>query len=88
MHFSPTSKLGYLSFKPIFTTLNLPQRALYVGTTSKISLEQHHDLIKFSTTFQRCSNVKCPLGRIVTLPLITNIYFVSENNLSTFFLLR
>ena len=36
------------------------QRALYIGTTSKFSLKQRHDLI--STTFQRCSNVRCPLG--------------------------
>ena len=35
-------------------------KALYVGSTLKLSLEQHHDVI--STTFQRCSNVRCPLG--------------------------
>ena len=36
-------------------------QALYVGSTLKFSLEQRHDVI--STTFQRCSNVRCPLGR-------------------------
>ena len=41
------------------------QRALYVGTTSEFSLEQRHDLI--STTSQRCSNVRFPLGPVVTL---------------------
>ena len=40
----------------IHTTL----KALYVGSTLKVSLEQYNDLI--STTFQRCSNVRCPLG--------------------------
>ena len=35
--------------------------ALYVGSTLKFSLEQRHDVI--STTFQRCSNVRCPLGK-------------------------
>ena len=38
-----------------------PQRALYVGTTSKFSLKQRHDLI--SITFQRCSNVRCLRGQ-------------------------
>ena len=43
------------------TMLTYPSHwALYVGTTSKFSLERRHDLI--STTFQRCSNVRCPLG--------------------------
>ena len=41
--------------------LHPPQRALYVVTTLKFTLEQRHDLI--STTCQRCSNVRCPLGR-------------------------
>ena len=36
-------------------------QALYVGSTLKFSLEQRHDVI--STTFQRCSNVRCPLGK-------------------------
>ena len=36
------------------------QRALYVGTMPEFSFEQHHDLI--STTFQRCSNFRCPQG--------------------------
>ena len=35
-------------------------QGLYVGSTLKFSLEQRHNLI--STTFQRCSNVRCPLG--------------------------
>ena len=35
-------------------------RALYVGSTSKFGLEQRHD--RSSTTFQCCSNVRCPLG--------------------------
>ena len=35
-------------------------QALYVVSTLKLSLEQRHDVI--STTFQRCSNVRCPLG--------------------------
>ena len=35
-------------------------QALYVGSRLKCSLEQRHDVI--STTFQRCSNVRCPLG--------------------------
>ena len=35
-------------------------RVLYIGTTSKFSLDQRHNLI--STTFQHCSNVRCPLG--------------------------
>ena len=39
--------------------ISVTQRALYVGTTSKFSLGRH-DLI--STTFQHCSNVRCPLG--------------------------
>ena len=39
-----------------YTTL----QALYVGSTLKFSLEQRHDVI--STTFQRFSNVRCPLG--------------------------
>ena len=34
--------------------------ALHIGSTSKLSSEQRHDLI--STTFHRCSNVRCPLG--------------------------
>ena len=33
---------------------------LHIGTTSKFSLEQRHDLI--SSTFQRCANGRCPLG--------------------------
>ena len=37
-------------------------RALHFGSTSKFSSEQRHDLI--STTFQRCSNVRCPLGSV------------------------
>ena len=41
--------------------VNTALRALYVGSTSKFSLEQCHDII--STTFQRCSNVRCPLGK-------------------------
>ena len=48
----------------VISLRQLPQRALYVETTSKFSLEQRHDLI--STTFQRCSNVRCPLGRDAT----------------------
>ena len=40
--------------------LMLSLQALYVGSTLKFSLEQRHDVI--STTFQRCSNVRCPLG--------------------------
>ena len=40
--------------------LDITLRALYIGSTSKVSLEQRHNLI--STTFQRCSNVRCPLG--------------------------
>ena len=39
----------------------LTLRALYVRSTSKCSSEQRHDLI--STTFQCCSNVRCPLGK-------------------------
>ena len=39
---------------------DLTQRALYLASTSEISSKQRHDLI--STTFQRCSNVRCPLG--------------------------
>ena len=35
--------------------------ALYVGSTSKCSSERRHDLI--SATFQRCSNIRCPLGK-------------------------
>ena len=34
---------------------------LYVGTTSKFSLKQRHDLI--SITFQRCPNVRCLMGQ-------------------------
>ena len=48
------------------------QRALYVGTMSKFSLKQRHDMI---STFQRCSNVRCPLGRLVkTWKLIKSIF--------------
>ena len=36
------------------------QQALYVGKTSKFSLEQRHDVI--SSKLRRCSNVICPLG--------------------------
>ena len=35
-------------------------QALYVGTTSKFSLEHRHDVI--SSKLRRCSNVICPLG--------------------------
>ena len=38
----------------------LSLQALYVGSTFKFSFEQRHDVI--STTFQGCSNVRCPLG--------------------------
>ena len=48
----------------ICKVISLRQRALYVETMSKFSFEQRHDLI--STTFQRCSNVRCPLGRDAT----------------------
>ena len=37
------------------------QRALHIGTTSKLSLEQHTDLI--STKFRYWCNVLCLLGR-------------------------
>ena len=37
-------------------------QALYVGSTLKWSSERRHDVI--STTFQRCSNVRCPLGKL------------------------
>ena len=40
--------------------LRAVQRALYVGTTIKFSLEQRNALI--STKFQHCSSVKCLLG--------------------------
>ena len=36
------------------------QQALYVGTTSKFSLKQRHDVI--SSKLRRCSNVIWPLG--------------------------
>ena len=46
--------------QPCTRTNKLSLRILYVRSTSKFSLEQRHDLI--STTFQLCSNVRCPLG--------------------------
>ena len=48
-----------------------PLQALYVGSTLKFSLEQHHDVI--STTFQRCSNVRCPLGRFTKIRRAKNV---------------
>ena len=57
---STFSKLtSFCHFQNPHTTL----RALYVGTTSKLSLAERHNLI--STTLQRCSNVRCPLGKCV-----------------------
>ena len=50
-------------------------RALYVGSTSKFSSEQRHDLI--STTFQRCSNVRCPLGYVCACVCVC-VYTPSE----------
>ena len=47
---------------------------------SKFSLEQRHNLI--STTFQRCSNVRCPLG---STPILTNIVGVYPMNIHTKF---
>ena len=49
--------------------------ALYVESMLKFSLEQRHDLI--STTFQRCSNVRCPLGLAIDiLVYITNEFML------------
>ena len=59
------------------------QRALYVGTTSKFSLEQRHYLI--SATFQRCSNVRCLLARDWHTHMHMNLaYFLIRQTLPTF----
>ena len=50
---------GYVGLYVISISWTPQQRALYVGTMVKFSLEQHHDLM--STTFQRCSKIRCPL---------------------------
>ena len=49
-------------------------QALYVGSTLKFSLEQRHDVI--STTFQHCSNVRCPLG----LRYIDTVFLGRQNH--------
>ena len=56
----------YVELFDIIYTDYSTQRALYVGTTFEFSLEQRHDPI--STTFRCCSNVRCPLGSLQSIP--------------------
>ena len=64
MHLAMLLYVHFIFFLPIFFSLLyclwLSLRALHIGSTSKFSSEQRHDLI--STTFQCCSNARLPLG--------------------------